>query len=111
MQLLCRRFQLVVADARAVLEGRSIVGEREMLDFCQKRLQIGRLVGQLVMVPGRCGKAGQTQYIRLVIARVVLRPVDGIAVIQDLRQQDDAVEVDALSSRSALAIIAERVVP
>ena len=46
-------------------------------------------------VEGGCGVAGQRQRIGLVNARVPLRIVDGVIKAEDLREQNDAVEVDA----------------
>src|SRR6202044_982800 len=73
-----------------------IVVEREILDLAQQRLESRRLIGQLVVIPGRGGEGRQREHIRQVDARVELRRVGPVVEVQYLREQDDAVQVELL---------------
>src|ERR1035437_2689697 len=60
-------------------------------------LQCGRLLGQLLVIPGRGRIGGQCQLIRQVYAGIAGRKVDVGGEVEDLREQDYAVQVDVLA--------------
>src|SRR5882672_7663788 len=73
-----------------------IVGEREILDFLQQRLERGGLSRQLVVIPRGSRVRRQGQHIGQVDAGIELRLVDAVVEVQNLRQKNDAIEVQGL---------------
>ena len=65
-----------------------------MLDLREQRRQFRMRVRQLVVIPGGCGISGQREFVWQVDAGIELRAVGADVVIQYLRKQNYAVEVD-----------------
>jgi len=84
-----RRAQIGTRGERAC-----VISHRELLDFGQQRFQVLVLARQLVVIPGGGGIGWQHRLVRQVDAGISGRPVRAQVEIQNLRQQDDAIEVD-----------------
>ena len=87
-------------QSSALLQRRGIVAERELLDFPQERLELGRArAGQAVVVPRGGGHRRQRRDVGGVDARVEARAIYREIEVEDRRQQDHAVQVDAEAAR------------
>src|SRR5450631_4018392 len=84
------------AQRRSGGQSLRVIGQGEILDVAQQRLERVGLTGQLVVVPrsGRVGRQGQ--HVRQVRARVELRSVRVDVIAQCLRQQNYAVQIEFL---------------
>ena len=67
-----------------------------LLDLLEEGIESGRLIGQLLVVPGGGGVGGKSKDIWQVHAWVCGGFVDVGGEVEDLREQDDAIQVDAL---------------
>ena len=87
-------------ELRALKERGHIVAESVLLDLGEERLQGGGLRRQLVVVERAGGVGGQGKRVGLIDAGVPLGPVDAVVEAEDLREQDDAVEIDIAQIRA-----------
>ena len=69
---------------------------REMLDLQKKRPQFLRLIGNLVMIPRRRRIGRQRDDVRLVDRGIQLRIVRQQVPVQNVGEQDDAVQIDVM---------------
>jgi hypothetical protein len=83
----------------------------EVFHIFEERLERGRLLGQLSCDTRRWRRRWAGQHIGQVDAGIAAGAVDVGGEVEDLREQDDAVQVDALLFSRMSARTAERVVP
>ena len=69
----------------------------EVFDLFQEGLEGGRLLGKLFVIPGCGGVGGQGEHVGKVDAGVCAGAIDVGGEVEDLRKQNDAVEVDAFA--------------
>ena len=84
------------AQGRARRQRLRVVCQREILDLLQQGFELGGLIRQLMVVPGRRRVRGQCERIRKIHAGIELRRVDAVVEVQYLRQQNDAVQIQSL---------------
>ena len=112
VQLLCYLLFFVRAQIGAQSERVRVGSHCEFFHVLQKRLKSGRLLGQLLVVPGRGRIGGQRQHVGQIHAGVAAGGINIGGEVEDLREQNHAVQVDARAWFSRmLASTAERVVP
>ena len=93
--LLARRGQLT-----ALQQPGHVVAQRELLHLGEERLERRRLARQLLVVEGRRRVGRQRQRIGLVGARVEPRRIGAVVKAENLRQQNDAVQIHILQRRA-----------
>jgi hypothetical protein len=76
-------------------EGGHVVAERVLLHFFEEGFEGCGLVGEFVVVPGGGGEGGKREGVCLIYAWIRGWTVDAVVEAEDLREEDDAVEVDA----------------
>ncbi len=86
---------LCVGQVAALKQCGHVVAERVLLHFFEEGFEGRGLRRQFVVIPGGGGEGGQRKRVGLIDAGVRGWPVDAVVEAEDLRQQDDAVEVDA----------------
>src|ERR1700728_261541 len=59
--------------------------------------ELGRLVRDLVVIPRRGGEAGQREEEAVLGAGIAIGAVGGVVEAEDLREEDDAVQIDAVT--------------
>ena len=69
----------------------------ELFHFFQEWLKSRRLLGQLFVIPGRGCEGGQRQLVGQVNSGIASGNVDVGGEVEDLRKQNDAVQVDAFA--------------
>ena len=95
--LLAMATRCVLRQAGARLQRRRVFAHRETFDRLHERGEIVRLLaGKLVVIPRRRRIGRQRDLVGQVDAGIVFGPVDRQIEVQDLRQQDHAVEVDVV---------------
>src|SRR6516164_7826136 len=94
MQLFDDGAPLIGRKGRARLERECIVVHGEVLDLGDERLQVGIGSGQLVVIPRACRISGKVELVGDIDAGVDVGNVGVKREVQNLRQQDNAVEVD-----------------
>ena len=86
---------LRVGEVAALKEGGHVIAEGVLLHLVEEGFEGRGLVRQLVVVPGGGGEGGERESVGLIDAGVGGGAVDAVVEGEDLREQDDAVEVDA----------------
>src|SRR5208282_3227215 len=89
---------LIGGQRSAGFERESVVVHGEVFDFREQRLQIRVRLEQLFVIPRGCGICGKNELVGGIDAGIDLGKVGVEREVQDLRQQDDAVEIDAAVS-------------
>ena len=95
MQLIGDRTLLRGAQFRTRRQCPAVVPHGEALDRGQEAVEITLLSRQLVVIPGGRAVGRQGDLVREVDARVVGGRIGAQVEVQDLRQQDDTIEIDA----------------
>ena len=85
---------LVGGKGRAGLERDGVVVHGEVLDLGNERLQIRVRLGQPVVIPGAGGIGGKVELVGDIDAGIAIGEIGIQREVQDLREQDDAVEID-----------------
>ncbi len=73
-----------------------VFAQGKILDFVEQGLERSRLIRQFMVIPGRRRVGRQRQNIGQIDTRIELGCVRTVVEIQDLRQQDDAVQIQRL---------------
>src|SRR6185437_3146640 len=96
VELLGNRVELILGQARARIERIGVVAHRELLDFFEEALEVGGLRGELVVIPGGGCERRQHDLVGHLDAGIRVGKIRGQIEVEDLRKQDDAVEIDAV---------------
>jgi hypothetical protein len=94
VELRCDGIAPLVVEPGAGFQCECIFARRETLDLVDERCNILGRIGQLVVIPRRRRIGRERELIRNVDARIVFGLIRAEIKIQDLRQQDDSVEID-----------------
>ena len=86
---------LSVGKFAALKEGGHVVAQRVFLHFFEEGLEGWGLGGKLVVIPGRRGEGRKGEGVGLIHAGIGGGAVDAVVEGEDLREQDDSIEVDA----------------
>src|ERR1700728_2515500 len=99
MQLSGDRGSVAGAEGGSGGERARVVAHGELFDLGEQRLEIGVRTWQLLVEPGSGRIGGERGLVRQVDSGVVGRTVGTQVEVQDLRKQDDAVQVDRALTR------------